>query len=449
MKMLESVITIAVWLVRGDEKVQRSKTGLYGRMVRQGLVARTDSDPDVAGEAGLLLGCPVVSLDEATRYFYEVSGREDWHAGEDLPVITPPFYRAFLQTRRPFAVRDASGKRAEPSTSLPEEWGALVLAEDLSKTHSSDGGDWRAAAKANLAAVVGFYGTGGRLLEALEGGRVEDFRWLVSMSFYARFGNPDGGSVRGPLARAYLAVTEDGQLARARLPHATAARRDGPGGAAEGEGSDEGQDVALRIFASPRAVHLGPAGRLDGPAAGLLAHTLANPLLFGMSLMHCKNVGVEEVEVRGQKARKVRASAGGAEDESRYHVLNVEPMKRVLEQQGRLGQVGVKRALTLVRGHFKHYTPENPLFGKHVGRYWFPPHLRGDKSRGAVSKDYRVAAPARRPAWVHEEQPAAADDEASVVGTGPQDAGAVSSGKDDPEGGLLGRILRWARRRRG
>lgn len=44
----------------------------------------------------------------------------------------------------------------------------------------------------------------------------------------------------------------------------------------------------------------------------------------------------------------------------------------------------------LCRGHFAEYTAEKPLFGKHVGRFWIPPHVKGKKERGEVIKDYRV-----------------------------------------------------------
>ena len=46
--------------------------------------------------------------------------------------------------------------------------------------------------------------------------------------------------------------------------------------------------------------------------------------------------------------------------------------------------------LHFTRGHFKTYTEEDPLFGKHVGTYWWGAHLRGSKERGVVEKEYHV-----------------------------------------------------------
>lgn len=42
----------------------------------------------------------------------------------------------------------------------------------------------------------------------------------------------------------------------------------------------------------------------------------------------------------------------------------------------------------LCRGHFATYTAERPLFGRHVGRFWIPPHTRGREERGKIEKDY-------------------------------------------------------------
>jgi hypothetical protein len=46
--------------------------------------------------------------------------------------------------------------------------------------------------------------------------------------------------------------------------------------------------------------------------------------------------------------------------------------------------------LHMVRGHFKTYTEDNPLLGKHVGTYWWSHHARGDLESGVVVSDYRV-----------------------------------------------------------
>lgn len=47
------------------------------------------------------------------------------------------------------------------------------------------------------------------------------------------------------------------------------------------------------------------------------------------------------------------------------------------------------------RGHFAEYGPEfskGLLFGKYAGRFFIPPHLKGDKKNGIVEKDYAIPA---------------------------------------------------------
>lgn len=68
-------------------------------------------------------------------------------------------------------------------------------------------------------------------------------------------------------------------------------------------------------------------------------------------------------------------------------------MKRVLSHEGRVQDLGLRRALHICRGHFKTYTEERPLFGRYAGTFFFRDHARGAKESGEVKKDYDVKAP--------------------------------------------------------
>ncbi len=46
-------------------------------------------------------------------------------------------------------------------------------------------------------------------------------------------------------------------------------------------------------------------------------------------------------------------------------------------------------AMHKVRGHFKRYTAEAPLMGKHVGTYWWGWQVRGKPEHGTVIADYK------------------------------------------------------------
>jgi len=72
-----------------------------------------------------------------------------------------------------------------------------------------------------------------------------------------------------------------------------------------------------------------------------------------------------------------------------YHTLHVKlPSERSAGPPGE--KSGAIMPVHLCRGHFKHYTPEAPLFGRYTGRYWWQPHARGSKKAGIVVKDYEV-----------------------------------------------------------
>lgn len=119
---------------------------------------------------------------------------------------------------------------------------------------------------------------------------------------------------------------------------------------------------------------------------------LLKPLMFAVSFMHCKNVPVEIVEPPPQlvKAAKRR---GHKRPPVTYRVINIEPFRqhaRRMQSGKPLTEGEKKRALHLMRGHFKTFTPDRPLLGKHVGRFWWNPHMRGSAAYGEVRKTYKI-----------------------------------------------------------
>lgn len=116
------------------------------------------------------------------------------------------------------------------------------------------------------------------------------------------------------------------------------------------------------------------------------------PLGFTLSLLHAKNVTTTErvPPERLQKARERR----GKRPMVTYRTLEIEPMKEALRTEGKMEEVGLKKALHLCRGHFKDYR-EKGMFGResHKGIYWWDMHVRGDANEGIVVKDYKVKAP--------------------------------------------------------
>jgi hypothetical protein len=117
---------------------------------------------------------------------------------------------------------------------------------------------------------------------------------------------------------------------------------------------------------------------------------LVVPALLTISLMHCTNVETETIEPPPKLSRKHEKRHG--RPLVRYQVLDVEPMRRILDEHGAT-DTGLRHALHISRGHFKVFTEDAPLFGKHAGTYWWSPHIRGDAAEGVNVNDYRIHAP--------------------------------------------------------
>jgi hypothetical protein len=113
--------------------------------------------------------------------------------------------------------------------------------------------------------------------------------------------------------------------------------------------------------------------------------------------MHCKNVDVRSVDPPERLSKKHERRYG--RPLTRYHVLNIEPMRRVLTSEGEAQTKGLRHAMHICRGHFKTYTEEAPLFGRHTGTYWWESEARGKPEHGVVEKDTTESA------WTGREDP--------------------------------------------
>ena len=104
------------------------------------------------------------------------------------------------------------------------------------------------------------------------------------------------------------------------------------------------------------------------------------------TLMNCKNV----VTVRREHDAAIQRKRGrrGHLPLYAYHELLI----RGQETHGKanvLDGAGLPVAIHWVRGHFKRYTKDAPLFGRMTGMFWWQPHVAGRAER-FVDKDYRV-----------------------------------------------------------
>jgi hypothetical protein len=116
---------------------------------------------------------------------------------------------------------------------------------------------------------------------------------------------------------------------------------------------------------------------------------LTASVIMALGLINCRNVTTKEtgrVTARRSGAQKRR---GEKSREIRYNTI-VLPGGGT-ESDGHGGARAT--ALHRVRGHFKTFTADRPLMGKHVGTYWWGWQVRGSAEHGTVVSDYQLGGP--------------------------------------------------------
>jgi len=138
---------------------------------------------------------------------------------------------------------------------------------------------------------------------------------------------------------------------------------------------------------------LGPDGSEESKPMSAAVELLFQVCLLAISFTHCRSVHQQDAEgetpCRQERRRMQRAGVA----RTRFKVLQIGKIRKVLDRQGGAATYGLKRALHICRGHFAHYGEERPLFGKYTGTFWIPDHVRGTTEAGTVNKEYDVQPP--------------------------------------------------------
>jgi hypothetical protein len=104
-----------------------------------------------------------------------------------------------------------------------------------------------------------------------------------------------------------------------------------------------------------------------------------------LNILSCKNIKAE-LETPNEKIQNKRVAKGKLPLVS-FYTLKIQNIGRDHEST----QSGLwTNRIHFCRGHMREYTIDAPLFGRLVGRYWIPPHVRGEKKKGIIIKDYEV-----------------------------------------------------------
>jgi len=186
-------------------------------------------------------------------------------------------------------------------------------------------------------------------------------RWLLSLLLFLE---REKGKPFGPVTEHYVGLAEDGTWFR----------------------HDDGG-----VFWAGRLVGLDKAPYDVQQQAGDYYAQFCFPALLTISFLHCRNIEIQPVTPSEKQSRSYRKKHG--KELVRYHVLDIRPIRRLIDRYRRGERSDLRRALHICRGHFKTFAPDAPLLGKAVGTFWWGPQVRGSREEGIVLKDYRVSSP--------------------------------------------------------
>ncbi|UOD83348.1 hypothetical protein [Paenarthrobacter ureafaciens] len=133
-------------------------------------------------------------------------------------------------------------------------------------------------------------------------------------------------------------------------------------------------------FLTAKSLTASDHGAQDPPTAPVVE--VMNRVFFALALMNCRNVSLRE---RGSRNSQGRSAEGDA-----FHEVVIEGITHRSVGDSGSGAVSGAGRRHLARGHFKTFTDDAPLMGKHVGTYWWGWQLRGQEGGGDVQKIYKL-----------------------------------------------------------
>jgi hypothetical protein len=289
-----------------------------------------------------------VDITAAARWFLEGSSQENWDLREDFPIVTPPFRSMWMEFEPPKTINSNGRIIAIPRDidsigcmsmciEVADGMGTEVIRQDALRRMLMHG-----AASQDIP-VSSDGSTNATNAAALEAGR--EARWIVFWRVYCS------------TSRRQLEDMES-----------IAAYIDG-----------DGRMITENYIVYGAQDMLEYKQSIGGVGTGIM------PFLFALSLMHAKNVSLEPIALASEIQRRRKKDGKPC---LIFKVLQINPIRQ--QSAGAGTGSGPKRAMHIVRGHFKDYRNGGGLFGKMKGLYWWDMHVAGDIANGQVVKDYAI-----------------------------------------------------------
>jgi len=287
----------------------------------------------------------VIDANNVCQYYFSGTDQEVWDMLKDFPNLAPPFPNFFIEMKSPKFIKSEKFGKIDTKLNLLKCWGVHFIALDL---HDHDG--FLSKSKGSLLELKFF-------LNAIVEKKVppsSNLKWIIFSYLYIEL---LGGEIHGPLCCFMYLVDKKGGVIELM--------------------NEEG--FICILFGKYKEGHAEFITRCLTPDMF--------PAYLAVSFMHCKNVIAEQIIPPSKLNKKFRKKHGN--DLVKYHVLKIEPMKKILRIEGKSNELGIPKALHICRGHFKDYR-KSGLFGKIPGIFWWDSHIRGNKKQGIVMKDYEI-----------------------------------------------------------
>jgi hypothetical protein len=304
-----------------------------------------------------LQSATVLNATNVAQYLYETPRQRPWSFIIDFPNIAPPWPNFFVEFDMPKRIiMDTPDGTEQSEWYGPKTFGLHCLAAERSHPDFLPLKDLlRFATDEGLPSS----------LQVCYREAAEQAHWIANVTMYHEF---EKHEPMGPEWVYLFPISSTGGFFFVPKGHA-----------------DEGEPI---IFIAPC-----DASRFaDGIKETIMRVVMMalSTTLLAISFCHCRNVTLANIIPPPKLSKRYQQRHG--RPLVRYHVIEIDPVRRILESEGQASRDGLARALHICRGHFKQYQGRG-LFGKLQGTYWWPVHVRGNPRSGISLKDYKVSRP--------------------------------------------------------
>ena len=319
----------------------------------------------------------MVDITDASQWFFEENDQEVYDWAEDFPTVMPPWPMTWLEFRSPSFMRSEGTVKPYPKHIISHH-AAILWPIEFEEKYREE-------------ALLHDYGSA-----LIAAGAIQNDLMSKDQATRLFWDNPKSKKRREQLASLHeqgfrsrwflFGVFFSFNMRKRRIFELarTAVYLDEYGRCIRDSSA---------VIPGHEAITLFPEVSPDRLVSNMISVTF--PFFFSLSLMHCKNVVLQDIPSPPTAVQKKRKRKGQAT--FRYKELMIDPMRKQVKNEladsPDSEETPIQRALHICRGHFKDYREGAGLFGKLHDIYWWEIQLRGTREAGEIKKTYNVASP--------------------------------------------------------